>query len=96
MTDDLDVRRRRAAYRAAHRGTKEMDVLIGRYAAARLPVLSGGALSEFERLLDVGDPTLQGWILAPATTSVEGGAFEGLISDIRAFHGLDAISKASG
>ena len=37
MTDDVAIRRRRAAYRASHRGTKEMDLILGRYAVARLP-----------------------------------------------------------
>ena len=32
MSDDHEIRRRRAAYRAYHRGTKEMDVVLGRYA----------------------------------------------------------------
>ena len=40
MDDDLDIRRRRAAYRAAHRGTKEMDIMLGRYADATLPTLA--------------------------------------------------------
>ena len=31
MTDDLETRRRRLSYRAHRRGTKEMDVLVGRY-----------------------------------------------------------------
>ena len=29
MPDDLEMRRRRAAYRASHRGTKEMDIILG-------------------------------------------------------------------
>ena len=34
MTDDVESRRRRAAFRATHRGNKEMDWLIGRFAQA--------------------------------------------------------------
>ena len=86
MTDDLDTRRRRAAYRAAHRGTKEMDVLLGRYAEARLTGLDGEALSAFERILAAGDPELQGWIFAGA--GLTGSEFAELIGDIRRFHGL--------
>ncbi len=91
MTDDLDLRRRRAAYRAAHRGTKEMDVLVGRYAAAKLPALAGDALSQLEEFLAVGDPTLQAWIFA--TEAMGDSQFIGLVDDIRAFHGLDAIDR---
>ena len=94
MSDDLDVRRRRAAYRAAHRGTKEMDVLLGRYAEARLAGLEGDALSAFERILAVGDPELQGWIFA--ATSVEGSEFANVIEDIRVFHGLGPATAVTG
>lgn len=93
MSDDLDTRRRRALYRARYRGTKEMDALVGRYAEARLPALSGEALAQFESFLSVADPTLQGWIFA--TESVDGSAFAGLVSDIRAFHGLDRLNEAT-
>ena len=41
MTDDIEIRRRRAAYRACHRGTKEMDVVLGRFAQARLAAMAG-------------------------------------------------------
>jgi antitoxin CptB len=64
MTEDLDARRRRAAYRATHRGTKEMDALLGRYAIAKLPNLDGEALGQLEQFLAMPDPTLQGCIFA--------------------------------
>ena len=86
MSDDLDIRRRRAAYRATYRGTKEMDWLLGRYAGARLAAMTDPALSLFEKLLTVPDPDLHAWILAPATmTQCES---SGLIDDVRGFHGL--------
>ncbi|MGQ0456354.1 MAG: FAD assembly factor SdhE [Hyphomicrobium sp.] len=94
MSDDLDIRRRRAAYRAMHRGTKEMDALVGRYAAARLPSLEGEALSALERLLAMPDPTLQAWIFG--TEDVGVAEFSALIRDIRTFHGLDALRVAAG
>ena len=93
MTDDVDVRRRRAAYRATHRGTREMDTLLGRFAEARLHGLAGDDLACFERLLAVADPTLQAWIFA--TQSAAGSEFEAMIEHIRAFHGFDAVPKAT-
>ena len=30
--DGLEIRRKRAFYRAHHRGTKELDLILGRYA----------------------------------------------------------------
>lgn len=88
MTDDLPLRRRRAAYRASHRGTKEMDVMIGRYADAALAGMAGGALELFERLLALPDPTLNAWLLAPGAEIDS--EFAPLIADVRRFHGLGA------
>ena len=87
MADDLDVRRRRASYRAHHRGTKEMDLLVGRYADARLPALSEDALQHFERFLNLPDPLLQAWIFSGGA---ESGVFHDLLTDIRIFHRLAA------
>ena len=44
MTDDVETRRRRAAYRASHRGTKEMDWMLGRYAERALPGVATDAV----------------------------------------------------
>lgn len=83
---DIATRRRRAAFRAAHRGTKEMDWLVGRYAEARLDAMDEAALALFERLLDLPDPELQRWLLdggegAPAEVAP-------LIDSMRRHHGL--------
>ena len=58
MTDDLEMRRRRAAYRACHRGTKEMDFILGRFAQTHLPGMTGAALDDFERFIAVPDPVI--------------------------------------
>lgn len=84
---DIEIRRRRAAYRAAHRGTKEMDWLLGRYATARLESMDEAALSTFERFLSLPDPQLQGWIFDPQSFGESDLA--ATIRDLRRFHGLD-------
>ncbi len=86
MSADLDVRRRRAAYRASHRGTKEMDWLLSRFAAARLEDMTDPALAEFEDLLAAPDPELQFWIMD--TSSIPDDRYAGLIRELRAFHEL--------
>lgn len=86
MLDELEIRQRRASYRAHHRGTKELDVLVGRFADARLLDFDGAALALFERFLAMPDPTLQTWIFSG--TGYDGTEFAELIPDIRAFHGL--------
>ena len=92
MTADT-TRHRRALYRAQHRGTKELDWLLGRYAEARLPDMEPNALTAFEELLSLPDPDLQNWLLNG--TGFEGSALAGLLVEIRAFHGLGA-SAGSG
>lgn len=84
MTEDLEFRRRRAAYRAAHRGTKEMDWLLGRYAAAKLDTMVEPALTAFEDFLAAPDPTLQTWIMDSST--VPDDRYAGLVYELRAFH----------
>jgi antitoxin CptB len=84
---DIEIRRRRAAYRAAHRGTKEMDWLLGRYATARLDTMDEDALTVFERVLSLPDPQLQGWIFDPQ--SLGESDLAATIRDLRRFHGLD-------
>ncbi len=86
MMDDLEARRRRASYRAHHRGTKEMDVLVGHYADARLVSYSAEQIERFERFMTIPDPALQQWIFSGQ--GFDGIEFEDLIHDIRAFHGL--------
>ena len=63
---DLDVRRRKILFRAWHRGTREMDLLMGRFADAVLVDLTDADLEEFERLIEVPDPELFGWIMGDA------------------------------
>jgi antitoxin CptB len=87
MTDDVESRRRRVAFRATHRGNKEMDWLIGRFAQARLAAMSVEALIAFERLLLVPDPNLYDMIMHPEVAPA--GEHERLIGELRAFHGLE-------
>jgi antitoxin CptB len=89
MTDDIEIRRRRAAYRACHRGTKEMDLILGRFAIERLPNMTAAELDDFERLLALPEPLLTQWFQqgeAPEET-----AFAGLIVALRSYHGLAAM-----
>ena len=91
MTDDAETRRRRAAYRACHRGTKEMDWILGRYAQAALPALPLRALGLFERMLSLHDPDLQDMILHPEL--MPAGEFAELVAAVRVFHGLGAAKQ---
>ncbi|MEP3275415.1 MAG: succinate dehydrogenase assembly factor 2 [Stappiaceae bacterium] len=61
-TSGLDVRRKRILFRCWHRGMKEMDLLLGRFADARLSSLSEGELDTLEDLMEIGDQELFSWM----------------------------------
>lgn len=63
---DLSARRRRAAFRAWHRGMKEMDLLLGRYADEHVARMDDAELAEFETLLEVLDRDLFKWFTGEA------------------------------
>ena len=86
MSSDLDARRRRAGFRANHRGTKEMDWLLGRYAEAKLRQMTAAEVDLFEALCALPDPDVQDWILAAG--AVIEPAYAALIGDLRRYHGL--------
>ena len=80
----LEHRRRRALYRAAHRGTKELDWLVGRFAEHRVPTMSESDMDLFERFLAVADPDLHAWIMTPQLLA--GSEFSELVHALRAYH----------
>ena len=57
-SEGLDDRRKRLLFRCWHRGTREMDLILGRFADAEIADLSDGDVAELERLLEVPDPDL--------------------------------------
>lgn len=60
--DTLTVRRKRLAFRAWHRGTKEMDFILGTFADRQLESLDNAGLDRFEALIDVPDQDLYNWV----------------------------------
>ncbi len=57
------MRRRRLRYRAWHRGTREMDLLLGPFADACADTLSEPELTRLERLMEEADPDLLRWVM---------------------------------
>lgn len=58
----LDNTCKRLIFRAGHRGTKEMDLLLGSFALRYVPGFSEGELAAFDDLLQENDPDLYNWI----------------------------------
>ena len=57
-SDGLDERRKRLLFRCWHRGTREMDLILGRFADAAIADLSDAELEQLEQLIEVPDPDL--------------------------------------
>lgn len=64
---DIETRRRRLRYRAWHRGTKEMDLVLGQFADARLSGADSAFLDRLEKLMDEEDTDLLAWITGQQT-----------------------------
>lgn len=63
MTDESrDTRIRRLIYRSRYTGTKETDILLGRFADRHLAGLEESLLDEYEALIENSDPDLYMWI----------------------------------
>jgi antitoxin CptB len=67
-SEGLDERRRRLLFRSWHRGIRETDLLLGRFADSHIADLSDADLDEYERLLEVPDHDLYGWITGEGVT----------------------------
>jgi antitoxin CptB len=65
--DPLEIRRRRLLFRCWHRGTQEIDLLLGSFAETSLAGFGGAQLDRFEALLDCPDADLFDWITGRST-----------------------------
>jgi antitoxin CptB len=61
--ENVEARRKRLIWRASHRGTREMDLLLGGFAKSRIDRFSEAELDELETIIDLPDQELMGWIL---------------------------------
>lgn len=62
MTESREIRLKRVLYRSQHRGTQELDLVIGNFAARHLADLDDGQLDRLETLLDANETALFDWI----------------------------------
>ena len=61
-SEGLDARRRRLLYRAWHRGTREMDLIMGGFADVMIGTLTEAEIDAFEQLSEQPEPDLYAWI----------------------------------
>jgi antitoxin CptB len=67
----LDPRRRRALYRAWHRGLREMDLILGRFTDAEIDRMDEAEFEDFERLLEAPDVDLYDWVTGRTEAPLE-------------------------
>ena len=87
-----DVRLKKIAFRAWHRGFREADLILGAFADLRLAAMSEAELDQFERLLEEADHDIYNWIAQKAPTPPE---FEtGIMRELKQFR--DNFSDIAG
>jgi antitoxin CptB len=79
----LDERRKRLLYRCWHRGTREMDLILGRFADTHIAALSDAELDELERLGELPDPDL--YAAFSGAGDIPSGFEHGIFLRIKAF-----------
>jgi len=83
----LDDRRKRLLFRCWHRGTREMDLIMGRFADAHIADLSETELDELERLGELPDPDLYAALSGAAELPAE--FTSGIFLRLKAFRATD-------
>ncbi len=86
-TQGLDARRRRIHFRAWHRGTREMDLLMGRFVNAELGALPEEHLDDLELLMEAPDRDVFSWLSGEIETP--GNYDTPVFRQVRAFHTHD-------
>ena len=71
MDTETSIRRRKLKFRAWHRGTREMDLLMGRFADAHLDAFGADQLDRFEALLAENDPDIYDWVTGRQAPSAD-------------------------
>ena len=89
-SDGLSDRRKRLLFRCWHRGTREMDLILGRFADAEIATLSDAEMTALEALMELPDPDLYNAFSGHSEIDpAHGGA---LFERIKAFDGTDIHS----
>jgi len=82
----LDERRKRLLFRCWHRGTREMDLILGRFADREIGALTEAELTELEQLIEVPDPDLYAALTGDREPPKVAGA---LFDRLKAFRAVD-------
>ena len=81
---ELDVARKRLRFRSWHRGTREMDLLLGRFADRQLDSFDAALLDAYAALLEESDPDIYDWVCGRG--AAPDGAFSAVLAALTRFH----------
>ena len=81
MTETPEHRLKRLRMRSMRRGIKEMDIILVRYADARLDAMTPAELDAYDALLSENDQDLYQWVTGQVPAPA---AFSPLVADITA------------
>ena len=59
---NIAIKRKRLIFRSWHRGTREIDLLLGSFADAHLTYFDERQLAVYDRFLNNSDPDIFNWI----------------------------------
>ena len=62
MTMDDQTLRKRLHFRSWHRGSRELDLILGGFAERHLAALDRDQLDRYARLLENNDPDIYDWL----------------------------------
>lgn len=65
--EDIAMRRKKLRYRAWHRGTREMDLVLGPFVDAHAQDMDDAELDRLEALMSEEDPPLLTWVMGQVT-----------------------------
>ena len=71
MTRPSDIRRKRLLFRSWHRGTRESDLILGRFADANVAGFDQRQLDRYEALLECADADIFDWVCGRAALPPE-------------------------
>ena len=60
--DNISIKRKQLIFRSWHRGTREVDLMLGKFADAHIPLFDESQLAAYERFLNNSDPDIFNWI----------------------------------
>lgn len=77
------ARLKRLMFQSGHRGTKELDFMLGNFAAQCLAQMDASELEVYEVLLNTADPLAYDWLVGQAEAPE--GALRDLVKKIQDF-----------